>query len=327
MKNLFAPTTYISRKNILKELKITSDEFKMLCVITNTRQIKGQDKFYVKDINKLYRTDAYYKLQKEKRKYKKFNRDYLQMIKDKYPKLELAVEGIPESITVLSIIKILLNKESKFSSIKTEIKKRIETVLNDFKNFVEQYKLLDSVFLSDIGFYYKIKMNNISFIWYEPVDVEEYEFDNILLENYIINLFHMEMIMKKIAIEFKDYNIEHHDKNNIFNNIGCRIDIMKDHFEFIYKCGGGTIGEDIIITDGNVEIEKDKIYIHPQYLLDSFNERNMKNKEEYLIGSTLPPHKSPFIDDKLHIGEDDICLLSARKKDIIEKYLQKNEVK
>ena len=107
-------------------------------------------------------------------------------------------------------------------------------------------------------------------------------------------------------------------------------EVQKDLFEFIILSFKGTIiyvpenfGSELyldnrithVISDRKLEqipMIPNREYVQPQWLVDSLNFGVLLPTKDYLPGSSLPPHLSPFIDD------EKAGFVTQRKKEILE---------
>lgn len=77
-----------------------------------------------------------------------------------------------------------------------------------------------------------------------------------------------------------------------------------------------TITHQIVDREDIGERRLDRIYIQPQWVYDSVNMRMLLPTAEYLMGATLPPHLSPFVNEKRgdYVPPDKLKLLKLRQQ-------------
>lgn len=89
-----------------------------------------------------------------------------------------------------------------------------------------------------------------------------------------------------------------------------------------------SITHHIIDRDSLPERHLNRAYIQPQWVYDSINMRVLLPVNDYLIGATLPPHLSPFVNEKRgeYVPPDKLKMLNLRKQFEAEK-LSEEKVK
>lgn len=77
-----------------------------------------------------------------------------------------------------------------------------------------------------------------------------------------------------------------------------------------------SITHQIVDRDTLSERHVDRVYIQPQWVYDSINMRMLLPTGDYLMGSKLPPHLSPFVNEKKgeYVPPDKTKLLNLRKE-------------
>lgn len=77
-----------------------------------------------------------------------------------------------------------------------------------------------------------------------------------------------------------------------------------------------TITHQIVDRSSLSERRLDRVYIQPQWVYDSINMRMLLPTNEYLIGASLPPHLSPFVNEKRgdYVPPDKIKMMNLRKQ-------------
>lgn len=85
--------------------------------------------------------------------------------------------------------------------------------------------------------------------------------------------------------------------------------------EVIFDESDSTITHQIIDRDILSERRVDRVYVQPQWVYDSINMRTLLPTSEYLMGAKLPPHLSPFVNEKKgdYVPPDKTKLLNLRK--------------
>lgn len=86
-----------------------------------------------------------------------------------------------------------------------------------------------------------------------------------------------------------------------------------------------TITHQIVDRSSLSERQPNRVYIQPQWVFDSINMRMLLPTAEYLMGATLPPHLSPFVNEKRgdYVPPDKIKLQNLRKQFEAEKATEK----
>lgn len=87
-------------------------------------------------------------------------------------------------------------------------------------------------------------------------------------------------------------------------------EVPKESLTFVIRSFGGevswdgnhesdaTITHHIVDRDALPERHLNRAYIQPQWVYDSVNMRNLLPVNDYIIGATLPPHLSPFVEKR-----------------------------
>jgi len=77
-----------------------------------------------------------------------------------------------------------------------------------------------------------------------------------------------------------------------------------------------TITHQIVDRSSLPERRVDRVYIQPQWVYDCINMRMLLPTQDYLIGATLPPHLSPFVNEKKgeYVPPDKIKMMNLRKQ-------------
>lgn len=87
----------------------------------------------------------------------------------------------------------------------------------------------------------------------------------------------------------------------------------------------GTITHQIVDRTSLPERRLDRVYVQPQWVYDSINMRMLLPTSDYLLGATLPPHLSPFVNEKRgdYVPPDKTRLMNLRKQFEAEKASEK----
>lgn len=77
-----------------------------------------------------------------------------------------------------------------------------------------------------------------------------------------------------------------------------------------------SINYQIVDRDSIAERRIDRTYIQPQWVYDSINMRMLLPTDDYLMGAKLPPHLSPFVNEKKgeYVPPDKTKMLNLRKQ-------------
>ncbi|KAL6448479.1 hypothetical protein ACFW04_000408 [Cataglyphis niger] len=125
---------------------------------------------------------------------------------------------------------------------------------------------------------------------------------------------------------------------NLFKNIKVFInrEVPREPLVFILRCFGGEVSWDKLLFVGATFDENDetithqivdrpsmnkqyvsRYYIQPQWIFDSVNARELLPVEKYLMGAVLPPHLSPFTEnrqDQTYIPPEERALMDPDYK-------------
>ncbi|XP_070153718.1 pescadillo homolog [Polyergus mexicanus] len=125
---------------------------------------------------------------------------------------------------------------------------------------------------------------------------------------------------------------------NLFKGIKIFInrEVPREPLVFILRCFGGEVSWDKLLFVGATFDENDetithqivdrpsmkkqyvsRYYIQPQWIFDSVNARELLSVEKYLMGTVLPPHLSPFTEnrqDQTYIPPEERALMDSDYK-------------
>lgn len=99
---------------------------------------------------------------------------------------------------------------------------------------------------------------------------------------------------------------------------------------------GATFSEDdssithqIVDRTELLERRLDRIYVQPQWIYDCVNMRVLLPTDDYLVGANLPPHLSPFVNEKKgdYVPPDKLKMLNLRKQFEAEKIAEDKVMK
>lgn len=270
------------------------------------------------------------------------------LVKQKYESLGSSIDDLGNTVKNLYLIDMLKIDDSKkelneFEEFVTE-----RSLLN--KAFLSKKGIYFGINIEKIIVFWMVPYpsQNLSDIVEEkkdvPVPTKEFDFDfldfgsfeeekeleeikdpnnpdkfDISLLKYAFPLLkiHLKLMLHKFRIM---YPADQAKKSELFQNKKFCINInsIPDQISFVIRNGGGiVVGADdaeIVITESVDVIEKDKIYVQPQYVFDCINQSKLLPTEEYTVGKELPPHNSPFPNIIDTIDERALRVLSNKKK-------------
>lgn len=117
-------------------------------------------------------------------------------------------------------------------------------------------------------------------------------------------------------------------------------EVPRESLTFVLRSFGGEVSWDKALFPGATYAESDpsithqvvdrsnmdsrhlnRIYIQPQWVYDCINMRMLLPTDDYLVGATLPPHLSPFVNEKRgdYIPPDKIKMMNLRQQFEAEK--------
>lgn len=314
--------------------------------ITDYEKLKKSEIFKTFKINKI-KNDKILKysnqgLEFRAAKIKKEEYNYVNLVKSRYTSFGKAVDELGNSLANL------------FLSQKLKLDQDIDNILYEFKNFVIQYGLLKYAFLSNHGIYYEINFKNMRVIYLSVFsgknieDTFEIKTDKIkklriqedyfsdessefskeqndkldvslLSYNTTFQKYHLKLVLYKLKNMYKNFD----NKNQLFKNkkfyIECKN--LEDELKFIIEsCSGQIVVDnsfDFCLGDIFETVDQNKIYLHPQYILDCLNKNSLLDIELYRIGTKLPKHESPFQINNF-IDKNILISLSKRKRNYIQ---------
>ncbi|WUR02303.1 pescadillo-like protein [Vairimorpha necatrix] len=313
---------YVAKKS--QKLDITSDFYYK---ISDYEKIKSSEIFktFKSNKSKLRKKEKYEKqgLFTKASKFQEEEYNFINLLKDRFNSFGKAVDEMSSSLSSLCLAN------------KLELDDEIPKVLEDFKNFVIENKLLTKGFMSKKGVYYQVNIQNIKVIWLNPyngdnlkeiieikkdepvkfkwselnfLDFASEEEDESSEIEYVKS-DKLDVSLLSYAIPFQKYHLKlvlHKlnlmslkQENNIFEGLKFSIfcDNLVDDLIFVIKSCSGLIDDvnfDICLGENFDEILEDKFYCHPQYVFDCLNSGCKLDIKKYLVGKSLPKHKSPF---------------------------------
>lgn len=293
---------YVSRYTLQKHLKLDTNEFQQLCILTNTLPSRSKPHQRTDNLDTVFYSVASAKeminsqifldlnrirrLNQKRKKFKNLNRyknnikiDYEKLALKKYNKFETAIAAMPFSIKLISL-------KLRMFEFKNE-NENLQGLFEIFNVLKTHFKFLVA-FLGNNGFYFKVGISKITINFFIPYQLENIH-TNIVFETLVpVCNAHLILLSKKIRESFicKKENSIKNGKLKIKSKYKNIYEILAENcfyevVEFDYQ---------FIVSDENPdEIEINVFYVHPQFLFDSINENcNFKN---YLWGCVLPKQR------------------------------------
>ncbi|TBU18620.1 hypothetical protein CWI38_0236p0070 [Hamiltosporidium tvaerminnensis] len=224
-----------------------------------------------------YKTDKVYK-------FKKYN--FAEILKNKYPSLLDSMKGLKESLCTIVLCKTVMKYEC------TEI-------INKYKNFMIKHKILKKTFIGKTGIYYLLSFDGLEIVWIYSYDYENENKDdeiknmNVLKYLYGICNAHLKFLLFKLE---KIYSVKE-NTNGVFKNFKFYIldEKFKEHISFVVMAGDGNISNTKEESDYVIGISTtQELFVHPQFVFDSFNANKILDHYKYMSPNNLPDHKFPF---------------------------------
>ncbi|KAI5168575.1 pescadillo [Pancytospora epiphaga] len=370
---------YISRKLAVEKLKLTPKQFDRMVVLCSIYPIQAAGKncldkeegwyYSIADIKKIYYSDAYDVVLKNKYNSKK-REGYLKvgrldkarcfedeefglvdLVKNRYEKFGDSLADLGVSLRNLYFMRMLEIGEAK-------------EALKEFEAFLIDNRLIEKAFLSLKGVFLSFTIERIRVVWSIP-----YPSENIT--DVVEEKQDIEKIIKFGALDFLDFDssegeeeeIEEEvvDRNDpgkldvsllaysaplltmhlrlvmaklrslygqrlcrngpgIFNNKRIHVEVrsIREQVELLIKNEGGVLVShdeaEVVIAESIDGIRPSVLYIQPQYVFDALNAGMLISYDAYLVGKSLPAHKSPFPDILEALDSRVLKTLSNTKK-------------
>lgn len=341
---------YISRKKAAELLDISIKDFHELTILTHTKPISPKNSqkhdhedilFYkITDIQKIIDNDTFNTLRTQKWITKKrsehisnsnflkaeklFNveHNYIKLISERYQTFKDAIVGLSDSLSTLYTIIYLFPSLIIYDD--------LNVIINEFKLYVKNRKILKNVFISKKGFYFLVEVNNIQVIWLEPffiengLDIKDFKIDDINVL-YKFAYYHLKLCMKSLC----EQNLEKKMDDSLYENKRFYLHTFNQQLSYIIEYLGGKVLEkmedfDFYITDYDItDFDARNIYLQPQYVFDCFNKGVILPYDEYIVGKTLPKHKCPFSkNESFQIDNRMFALMSKTKQRLISEYIK-----
>lgn len=335
---------YVSKALAIQKLKITPKQFDRMVVLSSIYPVLATDKnrldkahdwyYRIEDIKKIYYSDAYDVLLKNKcnetkrERCLKFSRidkvecfkevEYglVELVKNKYGCLGDSLNDLGNSLRNLYFIKMLGIEQ-------------VDDTIDQWESFILENRLLENAFLSKKGIYFSFSIEKIRIVWSVPYPMDDFsqiieekkdiehkiktsgikflDFSSsseesgsesesidpndankldVSLLRYACNLLamHVKLSIHKLKLL---YGTHLHKKDGIFQDkkICVSVKSIPSQLEFILQNEGAILTSleeaKIVIAETVDSIQKDVVYIQPQYVFDSMNKNASLDHELY----------------------------------------------
>lgn len=279
--------------------------------------------------------------------------DYVNVISNKYASFSDAVGDLGEALTFLYIYqffnKQMNDDEGLFGIVNAELAK--------FERFIAENMLIKSVYPTKKGLHLLLHIGVIEILFFVPLKSNFTDLRRKDLLPYIkLYMYHLMMVNCRI----RNINIdalkntssrdvtgkENRNADRTVNKDRADEDVkrctkMNKVFQNLKICIGGTVlahwlrilclsagGEitdecDYFVTEGKIDQLNNAVsYVHPSFIVDSYNQGSLVDKEEYLIGKGSVEYLYPFESHNKKYDKDFIDTLSKTKRKNVSEYLE-----
>lgn len=337
---------FISRKKAAELLGINIKELHELCILTNTKPVRPKNRhkfdhddtlFYlIADIQGIVDSHVFSTLQSQKWVINKRNEhiknhrytkaenlfdvehNYVRLVEERYASLSDALIGLNGSLDVLFAAKNLFAAD-------------FDDALGEWKEVVQRGGLLSSVFVSQKGYYYLIRINRIQILWIEPHAAEENLSICEMSDFQVLCRFayyHLKLVLRKL----QSMNLTQSKPPALFSGKTFFLEKPNEHLQYVIRflCGGIQQTHDkfdFYVTDSEIrDFDPTNVYVQPQFVFDCFNGHKVLNVGDYTVGKTLPEHKCPFVkNESFKVNEKLFALMSKTKQKQVREFIEESK--
>ncbi|EEC11964.1 hypothetical protein IscW_ISCW009218 [Ixodes scapularis] len=337
-----AATNYINRRKAIRKLQLSLKDFRRLCILKGIYPVEPKYRRHVNHGSSVHNT--YYllkdiqflahepiiqkfrdfkvfirKLRKALGKNERDTAEHIRnnepvyrldhIVKERYPTFVDALRDIDDALSMCYLFSTFPNGKV----VKPTLVGLCRRVIVEFMHYVIETRALRKVFISIKGYYYQAEIMGQTITWIVP---HNFSFRQPVDVDF------------KIMVTFADFyvtlmgciNYKLYHTLNLHYPPKLQHEVVEDNSNADDE--DDTSEDDLTITHQIADrplLKKryiNRYYVQPQWVYDCINFRRLLPVEDYFLGEELPPHLSPFVEEKEgdYVPPDKLDMLQGRRR-------------